>query len=1248
MKRTTTTTTKRKTTKRNYRAMVFALLAIGFFSMLWASGLIPGKLYVASAQTEDDTTASRAQVKQVKGISPEAARQIAALQQEKESRTLVQRKIDSQLLYKSLMRRGLPVASDVPTLETRVEVDPKGFVAVDISARVTKQLLGQLRRMNAKIISVFPQYHSITAQIQLSDVEALAARDDVEFIQPLLDYTTNKEEPPVEVDAPAMKPSGNISSSMVRTDSSANFVERSAKVREYLSKTLAAKRRFAGSVVAESDRTHRADVARQIFNTDGTGIKIGVISNGVATLAARQATGDLPATVTVLPGQAGSGDEGTAMLEIVHDVAPGAQLFYATALPSITQFATNIKALRTAGCDIIIDDISYFVETPFQDGQDASIIAPTNGGIVVQAVKDVTVGSQAGALYFSSAANSGNKNDNTAGAWEGDFADGGPTSAPLPAGNQIHDFGGGATSNLLTVNGRVLLKWSDPLGGSGNDYDVYALNTAGTAVVAAGTNTQDGNDDPVEDIGNRTAGQRIVIVKKAAAASRFLHLNTNRGVLAISTAGVVYGHNAGRDTISVAATPAGPAQNNAAIGPFPNAHSAANVVEQFSSDGPRRIFYNADGTLITPGNVSSTGGEVLQKPDITAADGVTTTTPGFIPFFGTSAAAPQAGAMMALLKAASPGSTSTQLYNAMTSTAIDIEAAGTDRDSGAGIFMPIPAISSLGIAGPAFLELGATAAAEAPGDGDGKLEGGEGATLNAVLNNIGPSNATGITATLTTTTPGVTISNPNVRSYADLAAFTGTGSNSTPWRFTLQDGFVCGTVINFTLTVNYSGGAGTQVLTFSIETAQDISINSTLDTTAPTAGNGYTATTGLQNLRLTRNSVISTCAAPKPAPTTFGTGTRQYDAYVFTAVSSGCVTVTLSGANAIRLFSTAYSSAGFDPSNITANYLADAGASSASRTYSFNVTAGQTFTIVVNEVDSGAGIGVNYNLNVSGVALTPCDNPNHVPTAIAQNVTVNASTCTTANVPASAVNNGSFDPDGPADIVSMTLTPSGPFPIGTTNVILTVTDSQGAQSQANATVTVVDPPPTINPIANVVATLPNGSATSMPVTFPLPTATDNCPGVTVTTSPVSGSVFNVGTTTVNVTATDSGGHTSTATFTVTVLYPFAGFTGRVIVNQPGINYMTAGNTTPIRFSLGGNRGLNIFASGSPSSRQVACPAGSPIGGSAPATLSPGLFYQAGQYTMYWQTSAAWAGTCRQFDMTLKDGSTRSLNFWFYQ
>jgi hypothetical protein len=238
---------------------------------------------------------------------------------------------------------------------------------------------------------------------------------------------------------------------------------------------------------------------------NGAGIKIGVMSNGVDSLAARQAAGELPAGLTVLAGQGGTGDEGTAMLELVYDLAPGAQLFYATALPSNAQFATNIKALRTAGCDIIIDDVSYFNESPFQNGQAASVVSPGNAGAIAQAVNDVTIGPQAGALYFSSAANSGNKNDGTAGAWEGDFVSGGATSPPMPAGS-VHDFGGGVTLDPLLTAGRVTLKWSDPIGGSGNDYDLFVLNAANTAVAASSTNIQSGTQDPYEDVGNRTAG----------------------------------------------------------------------------------------------------------------------------------------------------------------------------------------------------------------------------------------------------------------------------------------------------------------------------------------------------------------------------------------------------------------------------------------------------------------------------------------------------------------------------------------------------------------------------------------------------------------------------------------------------------------------------------------------------------------------------------------------------------------------
>src|SRR5262249_48759916 len=111
----------------------------------------------------------------------------------------------------------------------------------------------------------------------------------------------------------------------------------------------------------------------------------------------------------------------------------------------------------------------------------------------------------------------------------------------------------------------------------------------------------------------------------------------------------------------------------------------------YSSDGPRRLFLNPVPaiTAITPGCVlyACGGGTVLSKVDIAAADCDTTTTPGFAPFCGTSAAAPQAAAIAALVKSAHPAFTNAQVLARMKSTAIDIMAAGTDVDSGAGIVM---------------------------------------------------------------------------------------------------------------------------------------------------------------------------------------------------------------------------------------------------------------------------------------------------------------------------------------------------------------------------------------------------------------------------------------------------------------------------------------------------------------------------------------------------------------------------------
>jgi subtilisin-like proprotein convertase family protein len=182
---------------------------------------------------------------------------------------------------------------------------------------------------------------------------------------------------------------------------------------------------------------------------------------------------------------------------------------------------------------------------------------------------------------------------------------------------------------------------------------------------------------------NSTANPRIVIVKKSTAAGRFLHLNTNRGQLSVATSGQIHGHSSTSNIFSfgVAAAFAGAA--------YPNPFTTSNVIETFSSDGPRRVFFLEDGTAITPGNVSSTGGALLQKPDLTAADGTFVTGAGDFPgqFFGTSAAAPNAAAITALIKSANPGFTQSQIRSALLASAIDIEAPGVDRDSGVGIVM---------------------------------------------------------------------------------------------------------------------------------------------------------------------------------------------------------------------------------------------------------------------------------------------------------------------------------------------------------------------------------------------------------------------------------------------------------------------------------------------------------------------------------------------------------------------------------
>jgi hypothetical protein len=150
-----------------------------------------------------------------------------------------------------------------------------------------------------------------------------------------------------------------------------------------------------GLVTSQSGQAMRSDVARVTFGVDGTGVTVGVLSDSFNCLdgaAADVASDDLsPVTVLQeLPNCSGGTDEGRAMLQLVHDVAPGASLAFATGFTGQAGFASNILALQAAGVSVIVDDVTNFFEPMFQDG------------IIAQAVNTVK---RAGVPYFSSAAN---------------------------------------------------------------------------------------------------------------------------------------------------------------------------------------------------------------------------------------------------------------------------------------------------------------------------------------------------------------------------------------------------------------------------------------------------------------------------------------------------------------------------------------------------------------------------------------------------------------------------------------------------------------------------------------------------------------------------------------------------------------------------------------------------------------------------------------------------------------------------
>jgi subtilisin family serine protease len=403
-------------------------------------------------------------------------------------------------------------------------------------------------------------------------------------------------------------------------------------------------------------------------------------------------------------------DEGRAMAQIVHDLAPAAAISFATAFTGELDFAENIRALAAHGASVIVDDVSYLEEPFFQEGP------------VGVAIGEVT--EKDNVAYYSAAGNNNSfDGSNEIGSWEApEFRDSKKCPSAVaalatsnPSLNTSHcmDFDPNAskvdtTFGIAVEPKRKLtidLQWAEPWEGVTTDLDAYLLDESGKVVRSSTRqNTAPAkpeNQQPFEILGwenqsSSTAIVRLVINRRTGSGARlkFILAQNGDGVAATqyekSSEGdvvgpTIFGHSGSEHAMSIGAI----------------RQNTDSEPEFFSSRGPVTHYFEAASGDGNGPAAELSSPQVLTKPDVVATDGGADTFFGLCNenawrFFGTSAAAPHAAAVAALEREAAPGASVAEVEQAQRDAALEIPLFSPDA-VGAGLIDAPGTLEALGL-----------------------------------------------------------------------------------------------------------------------------------------------------------------------------------------------------------------------------------------------------------------------------------------------------------------------------------------------------------------------------------------------------------------------------------------------------------------------------------------------------------------------------------------------------------------------